>query len=57
VPSRFQVSPAAVTARLIHAVESRRPRDRYFVTTPTYIAEALRRLAPRRWLDTVMARN
>lgn len=56
-PSRFERPAAAVTAKLIHAVESRRPRDRYFVTTPTHVAEGLRRLAPRRLLDWVMARN
>lgn len=56
-PNRFELPPSAVTAKLIHALESPRPRDRYYVTTPTYLAAALRRLAPRRVLDWVMARN
>ncbi len=56
-PNRFELPPSAVTAKLIHALENPRPRDRYYVTTPTYLAAALRRLAPRRVLDWVMARN
>lgn len=56
-PNRFELPPAAVTARLIHALESPRPRARYFVTTPTWLAETLRRFAPRSVMDRVMARN
>jgi len=56
-PNRFELPPSAVTAKLIHALESPRPRGRYYVTTPTYLVAALRRLAPRRALDWVMARN
>ena len=47
---RFELGPEAVTARAIHALESRRPRARYFVTTPTYAA-ALARLLPTRVQD------
>lgn len=54
---RFELPPSAVTAKLIQAVESPRPRARYYVTTPTYIAGTLRRLLPTRLLDAVMARG
>ena len=42
----FKLEPEAVTKRLIHALESARPRRRYFVTAPTYIAAAAQRLLP-----------
>lgn len=42
----FKLEPEAVTAKLVHAVESARPRRRYYVTTPTYLAAVMRRLAP-----------
>lgn len=48
---------SAVTAKLIHALESPRPRPRYYVTTATYIASALRRLLPTRMLDFVLSRQ
>jgi NAD(P)-dependent dehydrogenase (short-subunit alcohol dehydrogenase family) len=51
---RFELPAAAVTARLIHALESPRPRARYFVTHPTYAADALRRLLPTSLLDRVL---
>lgn len=47
----------ATTAKLIHALESRRPRPRYYVTTPTHVAGALKRLLPTRALDWVLARG
>ncbi|MFN3613570.1 MAG: SDR family NAD(P)-dependent oxidoreductase [Rubrimonas sp.] len=54
---RFTLPPAAVTRRLIHAIESPRPKARYLVTTPTWAAEMLRRFAPLAWMDGVMANN
>ena len=46
VRDRFELPPSAVTARLIEALESPRPRARYRVTRPTLLAEAARRLLP-----------
>jgi NAD(P)-dependent dehydrogenase (short-subunit alcohol dehydrogenase family) len=54
---RFELPCSAVTAKLIHALESPRPRARYYVTTPTYIAGLLRRLLPTRALDAVLGRS
>ncbi len=48
---------AAVTKRLIHALESPRPKARYYVTTPTYVMGALRRVLPVRALDWVLSRG
>lgn len=53
----FELPPSAVTRKLIHAVESPRPRARYYVTTPTYIMGALRRLMPTGMLDRVIRRG
>lgn len=54
---RFRLPPAAVTDRLIHALESPRPRARYHVTTPTRIAALARRFWPQPALDWLMARG
>lgn len=53
----FELPPSAVTKKLIRALESRRPRARYYVTTPTHIAGALRRILPTRALDWILARG
>ena len=51
---RFQLPPAAVSARIVAALESPRPRARYFVTTPTRAADLLRRLLPAPLLDRIL---
>lgn len=53
----FKLGPEAVAAKLVHALESRRPKPRYYVTFPTYAAVLLRRLLPTRALDAVAASN
>jgi len=55
--SPFSKPASAVTAKLIHAIESPRPKARYFVTVPTYGADVLRRLLPTSLLDQVMKRG
>ncbi len=52
----FELPPAAVTRRLIHALDSARPRPRYFVTAPTWIAAALHRILTTRAADRIIAR-
>lgn len=46
--------PEAVLKRVIHALESKRPQIRYYVTAPTYIVGFLRRVLPYRWLDILL---
>jgi NAD(P)-dependent dehydrogenase (short-subunit alcohol dehydrogenase family) len=53
-PDRFELPASAVTAKLAQALESRRPRPRYYVTTPTYIAAITRRVLPTRLLDRLL---
>jgi NAD(P)-dependent dehydrogenase (short-subunit alcohol dehydrogenase family) len=52
----FKLEPEAVARKLIHAVESTRPRSRYYVTAPTYFAGAMRRVAPRAAMDWFVRR-
>ena len=47
----FKLEPEAVVKRLIHALESPRPKPRYFVTVPTYGANVLKRMLPTVLLD------
>lgn len=53
---RFRLEPDAVADKLLHALESPNPKARYFVTTPTYVADTLRRILPARMLDRVIQR-
>ena len=53
-PIPFTKPPEAVVAKIIHALESRRPKPRYFVTTPTHVFGFLRRILPSRGLDFIM---
>jgi len=53
-PDTYELPPAAVTAKLIHALEAKTPAPRYFVTRPTYISNILRRFLPTRMLDKVV---
>jgi len=52
----FTLPPEAVLKKVIHALESRRPRARYAVTVPTHLFGALRRLLSTRQLDWILRR-
>ena len=52
----FTLGPEAVLKRVIHALESRRPKNRYYVTFPTYLFAFLKRILPGRLLDRLLAR-
>lgn len=54
---RFELPAAAVTKKLVHALESPNPRPRYYVTMPTYFSGLLRRLLPSRALDRVLSKG
>lgn len=53
----FKLEASEVVFKLIHALESRRPRRRYYVTMPTYMAGVLRRVLPGALLDRVAAHS
>lgn len=50
----FTLSEQAVLAKVIRALESRRPKPRYYVTFPTYLFGGLKRLLGSRTLDLVL---
>ncbi len=52
----FTLPPEAVLKKLIHALESRRPRARYYVTFATYLMGTLRRVLGTHALDRVLTR-
>ncbi|MBA3909582.1 MAG: short-chain dehydrogenase [Rhodobacter sp.] len=52
----FELDASAVTAKLVHALEAKRPRARYYVTTPTYLMGFARRILPTRALDWLIAK-
>jgi len=53
-PDTFELPASAVTKKLRHALESRRPKLNYFVTTPTYLMSGFKRVLPARALDWVL---
>jgi len=52
----FTLPPEAVAHRVIHAIESRRPKARYPVTVPTYLFAVLKRLLTTRAMDRVLTK-
>ncbi len=52
----FTLPPEAVLKRVIHALESRHPKARYYVTAPTYLLGTLKRLLSSRGLDWILKR-
>lgn len=54
-PNRWRVGPEAILEKLVHAVESPRPKTHYFVTVPTWILEIARRLLPAKLRDRALA--
>ena len=54
---RWELPASAVTEKLIHALESARPKARYYVTTPTYLMGFARRILSTRLLDWVIAKG
>lgn len=52
----FTLPPEAVLERVVHALESRRPRIRYPVTFPTYLFTWLKRVLNDRMLDRILRR-
>ncbi len=56
-PDRFELPASAVTAKLVHALESPRPRPRYYVTRATWLMSAARRLLPTSGLDWLTSKG
>ncbi len=56
-PDRFELPASAVTKKLIHALESPRPKPRYYVTFPTYLMGFARRVLPTSLLDWMIKKG
>ena len=50
----FTLPATAVAEKVIHALESERPKSRYRVTVPTHLFAWLKRLLPTAWLDKIL---
>ena len=52
----FTLPPEAVLKKVVHALEGRRPRARYYVTVPTHAFGLLKRILGTRAMDALLAR-
>jgi len=50
----FTLPAQAVAEKVIHALEAKQPKIRYYVTIPTYLFAALKRILPMSWLDSLL---
>lgn len=55
-PDKFELPADAVTKKLRHALESKRPKPRYYVTTPTYLMGVFKRILSTRMLDRIISK-
>lgn len=56
-PDTFTKPPEAVAEKIVHALESHRPRRRYCVTIPAYLGAFMARFMPAAVLDWAMSRR
>ncbi|MDH5600732.1 MAG: SDR family oxidoreductase [Gammaproteobacteria bacterium] len=52
----FTLPPEAVLKKVVHALESKRPKPRYYVTFPTYLFGYLKRIFSSRLMDKLLAK-
>jgi len=52
----FTLGPEAVLEKVFHALESDKPKSRYYVTFPTYLFAFLKRILPDMLLDKILVR-
>ena len=50
----FTLPPEAVLKRVIHALENKKPKPRYYVTTPTYLFGYLKRFLSTQLMDKLL---
>jgi len=50
----FTLPAKAVADKVIHALEAKQPKMRYYVTFPTYLFAFLKRILPMSWLDSLL---
>lgn len=52
----FMLGPEAIEKALLHALEAKRPKARYYITLPTHLFGFLKRLLPTALLDKILLR-
>jgi short-subunit dehydrogenase len=52
----FTLPPEAVLKKVIHALESKNPKTRYYVTFPTYLFGYLKRILPDKMMNSILKR-
>lgn len=52
----FSLGPEAVLIKVIHALESDKPKNRYYVTFPTHLFSFLKRVLPGKLLDKILVK-
>ncbi len=52
----FTLPAEAVARKVSHALESKKPKIRYYVTVPTYVFGFLKRIFPASWLDKLLGK-
>lgn len=52
----FTLPPEAVLKKVLHALQSKKPRARYYVTFPTYLFGYLKRLLSSRLMDKLLSK-
>lgn len=55
--NKFTLPASAVTAKVIHALSSKKAKTRYYVTTPTYLMAFFKRILPFTWLDKILIKG
>jgi NAD(P)-dependent dehydrogenase (short-subunit alcohol dehydrogenase family) len=50
----FTLPAKAVVDKVVHALEAKQPKMRYYVTFPTYLFAVLKRILPMSWLDALL---
>ena len=53
----FTLEADAVVKKLVHALESSKPKARYYVTIPTYVFAYLKKVLPTSMMDFILSRH
>lgn len=56
-PQKFTLGPEAVLKKLLHAMNAKKAKPRYYVTFPTYFMGVMRRILSTRLLDRILIKN
>ena len=55
--AQFTLAPESVLRCVLHALESKSPKNHYRVTFPTKLFALLCRILPSSWMDNILSRS